>query len=93
MDANGLWIRSAFAQVVEWHGMARMSQRTRDLYLKHKSSSLSLPCHPVRAEGVGLEPTSPCGQRFSRPSRTLPLDYEPTHSRLEPPLSGGSDHV
>jgi hypothetical protein len=35
------------------------------LYLGHKMSSQTIPTQPELCGGVGLEPTSPCGQRFS----------------------------
>src|SRR5688572_7132068 len=37
---------------------------------------------PNCAEGVGLEPTSPCGRRFSRPSTWLPSDCATAFLRL-----------
>ena len=65
MNASGFYQCSAFAQVMEWHGMARTSSSNETLYLKNKMSYLDVTSHPYLAEGVGLEPTSPFGQRFS----------------------------
>ncbi len=61
MDANGLWTNSALAQIGEWHGMARTFGVGSELYPKDKLSSLDVASRPFRAEGVGLEPTSPFG--------------------------------
>ena len=99
-NANGFRMLSGFTQLVEWHGMATsfglewQEWQTRTvgnevLYVGHKPSSLCVPTHPVRAEGVGLEPTSPCGQRFSRPRSTLTYSHDLFCFRLNLPIHRG----
>src|SRR5687768_10476256 len=50
-----------------------MSSALENLYAEHKTPPPPIPVVPSHpAEGVGLEPTSPCGQRFSRPRISFP---------------------
>jgi hypothetical protein len=51
--------------VADWQRIGNLNMQDSDLDKKEGE----IPGHrPILAEGVGLEPTSPFGQRFSRPS-------------------------
>jgi len=76
-------------------GMANPLTMILKLCIRDKVSSRLVPDRPLIAEGVGLEPTSPCGQRFSsprtssvaRPLAPYPLPPRSGNNSIHPPSS------